>query len=171
MRGSDPDAAVYYLARMLEAGEDPKFISRRIVICASEDVGNADPMALNVAVNAAKAVEFIGMPESRIILSQAAIYVATAAKSNASYMAIDKATEDVRGHQDSGVPPYLMDAHYSGAQNLGRGQGYKYPHNYEGGYVEQQYLPNSLKGAKYYAPVGNGYESRIKERLLKLRSK
>lgn len=171
MRGSDPDAAVYYLAKMIEAGEDPKFIARRIVICASEDVGNADPMALNLAVSAARAVEFIGMPESRIILSQAAIYVACAAKSNASYMAIDAAINDLRSSVDSGVPPYLRDAHYSGAEKLGRGTGYKYPHDYQGAFVLQQYLPDSLKGKKYYLPAGNGYELKIKDRLQKLWAK
>lgn len=171
MRGSDPDAAVYYLAKMIEAGEDPKFIARRIVICASEDVGNADPMALNLAVSAARAVEFIGMPESRIILSQAAIYVACAAKSNASYMAIDAAINDLRSSVDSGVPPYLRDAHYSGAEKLGRGTGYKYPHDYQGAFVLQQYLPDSLKGKKYYLPAGNGYELKIKDRLQRLWAK
>ncbi|TDT61998.1 replication-associated recombination protein A [Fonticella tunisiensis] len=171
MRGSDPDAAVYYLAKMLEAGEDPKFIARRIVICASEDVGNADPMALNVAVSAAHAVDFIGMPEARIILSQAAIYVACAAKSNASYMAIDRAIEEVRRGEDSGVPYHLRDSHYQGAQKLGRGIGYKYPHDYEGGYIEQQYLPDSIKKKRFYIPSGYGYEARIKERLNKLRNK
>lgn len=168
MRGSDPDAAVYYLAKMIEAGEDPKFIARRIVICASEDVGNADPMALNLAVSASRAVEFIGMPESQIILSQAAIYVACAPKSNAACMAIGSALGDVRSVVDSGVPAYLKDAHYAGAEKLGRGKGYKYPHNYQGAFVIQQYLPDSLKGKKYYIPAGNGYELKIKERLQRL---
>lgn len=171
MRGSDPDAAVYYLAKMVEAGEDPKFIARRIVICASEDVGNADPMALNVAVSAARAVEFIGMPESRIILSQATIYVACAPKSNAAYLAIDSALSDVRSKADSGVPPYLKDAHYEGAEKLGRGKGYKYPHDYPGGYVLQQYLPDSVKSRQYYLPKGNGYETKIKERLERLKNR
>lgn len=171
MRGSDPDAAVFYLAKMLEAGEDPSFVARRIVICASEDVGNADPMALVVASSAAKAVEMIGMPESRIILSQAAIYVACAPKSNASYLAIEKAAEDVRNTQDAKVPPHLKDAHYKGAKDLGNGIGYKYPHDYKGNFIVQQYLPDSLKNKKYYLPKGIGYESKIIERLKRLWSK
>lgn len=171
MRGSDPDAAVFYLAKMLEAGEDPSFVARRIVICASEDVGNADPMALVVASSAAKAVEMIGMPESRIILSQAAIYVACAPKSNASYLAIEKASEDARNTQDAKVPSHLKDAHYKGAKDLGNGIGYKYPHDYKGNFVVQQYLPDSLKNKKYYLPKGIGYESKIIERLKRLWSK
>ena len=171
MRGSDPDAAVFYLAKMLEAGEDPSFVARRIVICASEDVGNADPMALVVASSAANAVEMIGMPESRIILSQAAIYVACAPKSNASYLAIEKAAEDVKNTGDAKVPPHLKDAHYKGAKDLGNGIGYKYPHDYKGNFVVQQYLPDSLKNKKYYLPKGIGYESKIIERLKRLWSK
>ena len=163
MRGSDPDAAVYYLAKMLYAGEDPKFIARRIVICASEDVGNADPNALSVAVSAASAVNFIGMPESRIILSQAATYVASAPKSNAAYLAIEKASEDVRNIKTSGVPPHLCDSHYSGAAKLGKGLGYKYAHDYPNHYVEQQYLPDELVGKKYYEPTDIGYEKTIRE--------
>jgi putative ATPase len=148
MRGSDPDAAIYYLAKMIYAGEDPRFIARRIVICASEDVGNADPMALVIATSALRAVEFIGMPEARIPLAQATIYVAKAPKSNASYKAIEAAMEDVEKEQTMEVPDHLKDSHYPGAKKLGHGKGYKYPHNY-GGYVEQDYLP---KKKKYYKP-------------------
>jgi len=165
MRGSDPDAAVHYLARMVYAGEDPNFIARRIVIAASEDVGNADPMAMIVANNAAAAVRFVGMPEARIILAQAAIYVASAPKSNASYMAIDKALEDIERKDIGRVPAHLRDQHYSGAKKLGAGEGYLYPHAYEGNYVEQQYLPDELVGTKYYNASENGYEKKIKERL------
>lgn len=163
MRGSDPDAAVYYLGRMIYAGEDPKFIARRIVICAAEDVGNADPNALQVAVAAAQAVDFIGMPEGRIILSQAVIYVACAPKSNGAVMAIDSAMEDVKHANISGIPFHLKDAHYSGAQSLGHGEGYKYAHDYPGNYVKQQYLPNELIDRVYYHPTENGYESTIKK--------
>ncbi|WP_353683243.1 replication-associated recombination protein A [Thermodesulfovibrio sp. 3907-1M] len=148
MRGSDPDATVYWLAKMIYAGEDPRFIARRIVIAASEDVGNADPMALVVATSAAQAVEFVGMPEARIILAQAAIYVALAPKSNACYMAIEEALKDIeRGHTLQ-VPEHLKDTHYKGAKRLGHGKGYKYPHDY-GGYVQQHYLPEKKK---YYKP-------------------
>jgi putative ATPase len=148
MRGSDPDAAVYYLAKMLYAGEDPRFIARRIVICASEDVGNADPMALVVATSALRAVEFVGMPEARIPLAQAAIYIAKAPKSNASYMAIEAALEDIKTEQTMDVPDHLKDSSYPGAKKLGHGEGYKYPHDY-GGHVEQDYLQ---KKKKYYNP-------------------
>jgi len=148
MRGSDPDAAIYYLAKMLYVGEDPRFIARRIVICASEDVGNADPMALVVATSALRAVEFVGMPEAKIPLAQATIYVAKAPKSNACYKAIEAAMEDVEKEQTMEVPDHLKDSHYLGAKKLGHGQGYKYPHDYEG-YVEQDYLP---KKKKYYKP-------------------
>ncbi|MDE6182557.1 MAG: replication-associated recombination protein A [Eubacteriales bacterium] len=165
MRGSDPDAAVYYLAKMLYAGEDPKFIARRIVICASEDVGNADPRALQVAVSAFQATELIGMPECRIILSQAVCYVASAPKSNASYMAINNAFSDVENIKTSGVPVYLRDAHYSGANELGNGIGYKYAHNFPKNYVNQQYLPDELIDKKYYNPTENGYEKNIKKWL------
>ena len=149
MRGSDPDAVVYYLAKMLYAGEDIKFIARRIMICASEDVGNADPMALVVAVNAAQAVERIGMPEARIILSQAATYIACAPKSNAAYLAIDKALENVNKIKTT-IPAHLRDAHYKDANSLGSGVGYKYPHDYKGHYVEQQYLPDEIINEKFY---------------------
>ncbi|BCB96354.1 ATPase AAA [Dissulfurispira thermophila] len=148
MRGSDPDAAIYYLARMLYAGEDPRFIARRIVICASEDVGDADPMALVIATAALKAVEFIGMPEARIPLAQAAIYIAKAPKSNACYRAIEAAMQDIKNEQTMEVPDHLKDSHYPGAKKLGHGKGYKYPHDY-GGYVEQDYLS---KKKKYYNP-------------------
>jgi putative ATPase len=148
MRGSDPDAAIYYLAKMLYAGEDPRFIARRIVICASEDVGNADTMALVVATSALRAVEFIGMPEARIPLAQAAIYVAKAPKSNACYKAIEAALNDVATEETLEVPDHLKDSHYPGAKKLGHGEGYKYPHDY-GGYVDQDYLS---KKKKYYEP-------------------
>ena len=162
MRGSDPDAAVYYLARMLYAGEDVKFIARRIVICASEDVGNADPNALVVAVAAAQAVERIGMPESQIILSQAASYVACAPKSNAAYVAISDAMTSVKNEPTGGIPPYLKDAHFSGAKELGRGLTYKYPHDFDNHYVDQQYLPDELRGRRFYVPSDNGYEKGIR---------
>lgn len=168
MRGSDPDAAVFYLAKMLYAGEDIKFIARRIMICASEDVGNADPMALTVAVSAAQAVERIGMPESQIILSQAVTYVASAPKSNAACNAIFAATEFVK-HNKTTVPSHLQDAHYKGAQKLGHGIGYKYAHDYPNHYVEQQYLPDEIKDARFYEPGVLGYEKTIKEHLEKLR--
>lgn len=150
MRGSDPDATVYYLARMIYAGEDPKFIARRIIIAAAEDVGNADPQALVVATNAMLALERIGMPEGRIILSQAATYIALAPKSNAAYLAIDQALQDVKDIQIENLPSHLRDAHYQGASKLGRGTGYKYPHDYPGNYVDQQYLPDELVGKTYY---------------------
>ena len=171
MRGSDPDAALYYLAKMIYAGEDPKFIARRIVICASEDVGNSDPHALMVAVAAAQAVNFIGMPESRIILAQAVTYIACAPKSNASYMGIDKAMADVKNKKIKTVPPHLKDSHYNGAESLGNGNGYKYAHNYPGHYVKQQYLPDELLGTIYYEPSENGVEKKIKESLKRLRGK
>lgn len=165
MRGSDPDAALYYLARMLYAGEDIKFIARRIMICASEDVGNADPQALQVAVAAAQAVERIGMPEAQIILSQAVSYVATAPKSNAACNGIFKAMEVVKSAKTAAIPPYLQDAHYGGAAKLGHGIGYKYAHNYPNHYVKQQYLPDELVGQVFYEPSDNGYERNIKEHM------
>lgn len=170
MRGSDPDAAVYYLARMLYAGEDIKFIARRIMICASEDVGNADPQALQVAVSAALAVERIGLPEANIILSQAVTYVASAPKSNAAYMAIEKATEAVRTARTMPVPVHLQDKHYKGAEKLGHGAGYKYAHDYPKHYVEQQYLPDGMEGAVFYEPSDNGYEKKIREHMKWLKS-
>ena len=165
MRGSDPDAAVYYLARMLYAGEDVKFIARRIMICASEDVGNADPNALVVAVSAAQAVERIGMPESQIILSQAAAYVATAPKSNAAYMGIAKAMKTVADTRTMPVPAHLQDKHYKGAEKLGHGLGYKYAHDYPNHYVTQQYLPDGMEGMRFYEPSENGYEKKIREHM------
>lgn len=171
MRGSDPDAALYYLAKMLYAGEDPNFIARRIVICASEDVGNADPHALQVAVSAAQAVTFIGMPESRIILAQAVTYISCAPKSNASYLGVEKAFHDVRTVKIKSVPNHLKDSHYPGAKELGHGIGYKYAHDFEGHYVKQQYLPDELVGTVYYEPTENGVEKRIKESLLRRRGK
>lgn len=168
MRGSDPDAAVFYLAKMLYAGEDIKFIARRIMICAAEDVGNADPMALTVAVSASQAVERIGMPEAQIILSQAVLYVAAAPKSNAAVNAITAATQAVKQAKTS-VPTYLQDAHYRGAADLGRGIGYKYAHDYPNNYVDQQYLPDEIKDMKFYQPSDNGYEKKIKEHLKKIR--
>ena len=164
MRGSDPDAAVYYLARMLYAGEDVKFIARRIMICASEDVGNADPNALVVAVSAAQAVERIGMPESQIILSQAAAYVATAPKSNAAYMGIAKAMKTVADTRTMPVPAHLQDRHYKGAEKLGHGLGYKYAHDYPNHYVTQQYLPDGMEGMRFYEPSENGYK-KIREHM------
>ena len=171
MRGSDPDATVHYLSRMIYAGEDPKFIARRIVIAAAEDVGNADPTALILANNAAQAVQFVGMPEARIILAQAAIYVASAPKSNASYMAINKALKDIEQKNIGSIPTYLKDQSYSGASKLGNGVGYLYPHDYEGNYVKQQYLPDVLIGTVYYEACDNGYEKKIKERYNKLKNK
>lgn len=165
MRGSDPDAAVYYLAKMLYAGEDPKFIARRIVVCASEDVGNADPRALSVAVSAAQAVEFIGMPECRINLAQAAIYVASAPKSNTVIMAIDEAMEDVKHIQTSGVPNHLRDRHYPGAAELGHGDNYMYAHDYPKHYVKQQYLPDELINRQYCRFSDNGFEIKLKQWL------
>ncbi len=168
MRGSDPDAAVFYLAKMLYAGEDVKFIARRIMICASEDVGNADPMALTVAVSAAQAAERIGMPEAQIILSQAVTYVASAPKSNSASNAIFAAGEAVK-HNRTTVPVHLKDAHYKGAQKLGHGTGYKYAHDYPGHYVKQQYLPDEIKDARFYEPGVLGYEKKIREYLEELR--
>ena len=170
MRGSDPDAAVYYLAKMLYAGEDIKFIARRMMICASEDVGNADPQALTVAVSASQAVERIGMPEAQIILAQAAAYIASAPKSNASCNAIFSALESVRT-QKTTVPVHLQDAHYKGSAKLGHGVGYKYAHNYPEHYVKQQYLPDEIRDAKFYEPTDIGYEKHIKERLDRLRNR
>lgn len=168
MRGSDPDAAVYYLAKMIYAGEDERFIARRIMICASEDVGNADPMALAVAVSAAQAVERIGFPEAQIILAQAASYVACAPKSNSAVNAIFAAMESVKTKRTS-VPPHLQDAHYPGAGKLGHGTGYKYAHDYPNHYVEQQYLPDEVLGEKFYELSDNGYEKQIKEHFKKIK--
>ncbi len=163
MRGSDPDAAVYYLARMLYAGESVDFIARRIMICASEDVGMANPMALVVATNAANAVHQIGMPEAQIILSEASVYVATSPKSNASYMAINKAMGIVKDTITDSIPNHLRDAHYKGAAKLGHGQGYKYAHDYENHFVNQQYLPDSIKDMTFYNPTELGYEKNVRD--------
>ena len=165
MRGSDPDAAVYYLARMLYAGEDIKFIARRIMICAAEDVGNADPQALTVAVSAAQAVERIGMPEAQIILSQAVLYVATAPKSNSACNAVFEAMDAVKNQRSMPVPAHLQDTHYGGSAKLGHGIGYKYAHNYPNHYVKQQYLPDGMEEMRFYEPSENGYEKKIGEWL------
>ena len=168
MRGSDPDAATYYLARMIEAGEDERFIARRMMICASEDVGNADPMAIVVASAAAQAVERVGMPEAQIILSQCANYIACCPKSNASCNAIFAAKREVEESGPLQVPPYLKDAHYNSAAKLGRGVGYKYAHDYENHYVEQQYLPDEIKDKKFYEPTEIGHEKKIIEYFKKI---
>ncbi len=167
MRGTDPDAAVYWMSKMLAAGEDPRFIARRIIICASEDVGMADPRALMFAVSALNAVEFVGMPEARIILAQAAIYVASAPKSNASYLAVEAALSEVKNGRTRNVPNHLKDANLDGKE-LGHGQGYKYPHDYEGHYVVQDYWTDPVE---FYKPSGEGYEGKIRERLLGIRKK
>ena len=169
MRGSDPDAAVYYLARMLKAGEQVTFIARRIMICAAEDVGNADPQALSVAVSASLAVERIGMPEAQIILAQAASYVACAPKSNAASSGVFQAMEAVEKTGNLPIPPHLQDAHYKGAAKLGHGTGYKYAHDYPNNYVRQQYLPYELDGREFYKPSGNGYEVKIREHMRRIR--
>jgi putative ATPase len=170
MRGSDVDAALHYLARMLEAGEDPRFVARRIVIAASEDVGMADPTALQTAVAAAQAVQLIGMPEARIVLAQAVVHLALAPKSNASYAAIGRATADVRAGLGGPVPPHLRDSHYAGSQRLGHGQGYRYAHDDPRGVVEQQYAPDGVDGRDYYAPTDRGLERDLAARLTRLRS-
>jgi len=169
VRGSDPDAAVYYLARMLNAGEDPKFIARRLMVLASEDIGNADPNALQVAVAASLAVERLGMPEGRITLSQATTYLATAPKSNSCIMAIDEANMEVKNSGNLQIPAHLKDAHYKSASKLGHGIGYKYAHDYPNHYVKQQYLPYELNGKEFYNPSGNGYELKIKDHMKKLK--
>ena len=165
MRGSDPDAALYYLARMLYAGESVTFIARRILICAAEDVGNADPQALQVAVSASLAVERVGMPEAQIILAQAVTYVATAPKSNAAVRGIGEAMEAVRATKVDHIPVHLMDAHYKGAAKLGHGEGYRYAHDYRNHYVRQQYLPDELAGSIFYHPAENGYEKEIRAHM------
>jgi len=169
MRGSDPDAAVYYLAKMLYAGESITFIARRIMICAAEDVGMADPNALNVAVSASLAVERIGMPEAQLILAEAAVYVACAPKSNASYLAVAEAARVVEETGNLPIPTHLQDAHYKGAKKLGHGIGYKYAHDYPNHYVKQQYLPYELKGTEFYKPTGNGYELKVKEHMKRIK--
>ncbi|MDE6420727.1 MAG: replication-associated recombination protein A [Lachnospiraceae bacterium] len=169
MRGSDPDAAVYYLAKMLYAGESLTFIARRIMICAAEDVGTADPQALTVAVSAAQAAERIGMPEAQIILSEAVVYVACAPKSNACVNAIAEAMRTVEETGNLPVPTHLQDAHYKGAAKLGHGAGYQYAHDYPNHYVNQQYLPYELNGREFYRPDGNGYEQKIKEHMSRIK--
>ncbi len=169
IRGSDVDAAIHYLARMIEAGEDPRFISRRLIISAAEDIGLADPQALLIAVAAADAVQFIGMPEGRIPLAEATAYLATTAKSNAAYLAIDRAIADVRAGGFGRVPVHLRDAHYPGAKRLGHGKGYRYPHDSEVGVVAQQYLPDELASKRYYEPTTHGQERDVQARLDKIR--
>ncbi len=170
VRGSDVDASLHYLARMIEAGEDPRFIARRIMISAAEDVGMADPQALPIAVAAAEGVALIGMPEGRILLAEAVVYLATAPKSNASYKALDAAIADVRDGKIGRVPKPLRDAHYPGAKRLGHGKGYIYSHDQDHGVATQQYLPDELVGTEYYTPGGNGYERDVAARLEKLRA-
>ena len=170
VRGSDVDAALHYLARMIEAGEDPRFIARRIMISAAEDIGMADPQALAIAVAAAEGVQMIGMPEGRILLAEAVVYLATAPKSNAAYMALDAAIADVRAGKIGRVPKPLRDAHYPGAKSLGHGTGYRYAHDSPFGVVEQQYLPDELVGTTYYEPTNNGNERDVSARLEKLRA-
>jgi putative ATPase len=170
MRGSDPDAAVFWMAQMLESGEDPEFIARRMIIFASEDVGNADPRALQVAVAAFDALRYVGLPEASLNLSQAAIYLAAAPKSNASMRALGKAREELMRHGAQAVPGHLRDAHYPASKRLGHGEGYRYPHDYPGAWVDQQYLPDRLREARFYEPSEQGLEQRIGERLRGLRS-
>jgi putative ATPase len=170
IRGSDVDAALHYLARMVEAGEDPRFLARRLMISASEDIGMADPTAIQVAVAAAQAVQMIGMPEGRIALAQATVHLAMAPKSNASYMGLNAATQDVRAGLGGPVPPDLRDAHYTGAKKLGHGRGYKYAHDQPHGVAQQQYLPDDLVGREYYVPTDRGAERGMAERLARLRS-
>ena len=169
IRGSDADAAIHYLARMIEAGEDPRFIARRVMISAAEDVGMADPQALVIAVAAADAVQYVGMPEGRIPLAEAVVYLATAPKSNRSYLALDAAIADVRAGKIGRVPPPLRDAHYAGAKKLGHGKSYKYSHDSELGVVEQQYLPDELLGVNYYQPTEHGNERDVSARWDKLK--
>ncbi|MBN9607615.1 MAG: replication-associated recombination protein A [Actinomycetales bacterium] len=170
IRGSDVDAALHYLARMIEAGEDPRFIARRVMISAAEDVGMADPQALPIAVAAAQGVQLIGMPEGRILLAEAVTYLATAPKSNRSYTALDAAIADVRAGRAGVVPPHLRDAHYPGAKSLGHGRGYVYAHDEPYGVATQQYLPDALRGRTYYEPGGNGYERDVAARLERIRA-
>lgn len=170
IRGSDVDAALHYLARMIEAGEDPRFIARRVMISAAEDIGMADPQALPIAVAAAQGVQLIGMPEGRILLAEAVTYLASAPKSNASYLALDAAIADVRAGRIGRVPKPLRDAHYPGAKQLGHGSGYKYAHDHPHGVAEQEYLPEPLRGTRYYQPTGNGFERELGPRLERLRA-
>ena len=169
IRGSDVDAALHYLARMVAAGEDPRFIARRLVISAAEDVGMADPSALQTAVAAAQAVAFIGMPEGRIVLAEAVVHLATAPKSNAAYLGVDAALADIRAGRVGTVPPHLRDAHYAGAERLGHGDGYRYAHDAPHAVAAQQYLPDELVGRRYYEPNDRGYERQVQERLARIR--
>ncbi len=169
IRGSDPDAAIHYLARMIEAGEDPRFIARRIIVSAAEDIGMADPQGLTLAIAAAEATQLIGLPEARIPLAEAVIYLATAPKSNAAYLAIDAAISDVRSGNFGRVPKHLRDGHYAGAKKLGHGVGYKYPHDAPMGVLRQDYLPEEIKGRTYYNPTDHGHERTVAERLEKIR--
>jgi len=171
MRGSDPDAALHWLARMIDAGESPEFIARRIIICAAEDVGLADPQALQVAVAAMDAAHYVGWPEARIPIAMAAVYLATAPKSNAAYTGIDEALADVHSKNFSGVPAHLRDAHYNGAKHFGHGVEYLYPHSFTGGWVNQQYLPEELKNSRYYRPTGRGYEEKVEKYLDNIKQK
>ncbi|MEL7566406.1 MAG: replication-associated recombination protein A, partial [Dehalobacterium sp.] len=168
MRGSDPDATLHWMARMLDAGDDPEFIMRRIIICAAEDVGLADPQALTYAISASQALAYVGLPEARLPMASAALYVACAPKSNAVIKGIDAALEDVKNRPTGEVPMHLRDAHYQGAKKFGHGKDYLYPQSYPGNYVAQQYLPDELKGTKYYHPTENGIEKNILARLKKL---
>ena len=170
MRGSDVDAALHYLARMIEAGEDPRFIARRIIVHASEDVGMADPTALLTAVAAAQAVEFVGLPEARINLAQAVIHISLAPKSNAVVKAIGAAGADVRNGLIGAVPAHLRDAHYPGAGKVGHGEGYQYPHDFDGGIVAQRYAPDPVADRIYYEPSGHGQEARVAERAARIRA-
>jgi putative ATPase len=170
VRGSDPDAALHYLARMIEAGEDPRFIARRLIILSAEDIGMADPHGLPLAVAAAQAVQLIGMPEGRIPLAEATVYLATAPKSNASYMGLEAAAQDVKAGGIGQVPPILRDAHYSGAKRLGHGEGYQYAHDAPHGIAAQRYLPSELDGRRYYTPTGRGYENQVAQRLERIRA-
>ena len=169
MRGSDKNAAIYYLAKFIASGEDPRFIARRLIVCAAEDVGNADPNALVVATAAAQAVERVGYPESQLILMQAALYIATAPKSNACTIALEKATEAVKEKGNLPIPTHLQDAHYKSAAKLGHGIGYKYSHNYKNHYVKQQYLPYELNDTEFYHPTDIGYEQKIIEHMKKIK--
>ncbi len=168
VRGSDPDAAVYWMARMLDGGEDPKFIARRMIVLASEDIGNADPYGITLAVSAFTAVDYVGMPEARIILSQCATYLASAPKSNAAYIAISEALADVKSSQDLPVPLHLRNAPTGLMDALGYGKEYKYSHDHPGHFVEQRYLPEGLTGKVYYRPTDNGREKEVRERLNRL---
>ena len=169
IRGSDVDAAVHYLARMLEAGEDPRFVARRMMISAAEDVGMADPSALQTATAAAQAVALVGMPEARIILAEAVVHLATAPKSNRSYTAIDAALADVRAGKAGPVPEALRDSHYASAADLGHGAGYRFAHDYEAGVAPMEFMPEGLEGARYYEPTTRGFESQITQRLARIR--